>query len=1142
MPPVEPKSANFQFLAKQTPHLLKLATGAEAYCFTEPDLSLTRLRQLCEAIASRVARYSPSAQDRKPDLLTLINAMRDDGLLTRELVDAFHTIRKMGNDAVHTGKAELGTALHALKLGRGIAVWFYRLQTPQFKPGAFIAPPKPTDSSDELTAELEELKDKLAKEHQALEKAHDRISSLSEAREAAETLAAEAYEDQLAAIQLAQESEEKLQAAQDRFIKEQAAEAKPTAAETATIKKAANTASKEFLVELDETETREIIDAQMRDAGWAVDTNSIRFAKGSRPEIGKNKAIAEWPTVSGPVDYALFIGRTLVAVAEAKPFKTDVSGVHGSQTLRYARDIDSKGHPLADGSPWLDYKVPYAFTTNGRPYLKQLEEKSGTYFQDLRLATNKAHAIDGWRTPEGLLAELKQDIPAANADLASNPIDLPGLRPYQIEAITKVEKAVAKDQRELLLAMATGTGKTRTAISLIYRLIKAKRFRRILFLVDRTELGTQAFENGFEQIKLEGISTFTEIYNVCQLGDSTIEPETKVHIATVQSMVGRVTQVSDEPPPAVDQYDCIIIDECHRGYNLDKEMDDHELSFRSEADFISKYRRVVEHFHAVKIGLTATPAQHTAEIFGRPVFTYSYREAVTDGFLCDHQPPIRLTTALNKYGIKWKKGENMQLYNPKDGTMDMATAPDEVLKEVDSFNTQVITKPFNETVCDELAKYLDPETPGKALIFCATDLHADIFVTALKTALDDRYGPQPDSLVTKITGSAMAGDKTLIRRFKNEESPKFVVTVDLLTTGVDIPAITKLVFVRRVKSRILYEQMLGRATRLCPDLYGEGEDKEAFEIFDAVDLYSALEDFNTMKPVVQKPSATITETIDFIKEALAKPDQSAADAFNSELIVKLRRARKRLDAKSDELATRFDDLTSDELFQQISAGPEQTLLFFDKHPGLSEWLPTVYKQKNRGALLISEHPDQLLKVERGYGDGKEKPEDYLNRFNTWIDEHKNSHDALKLVLTAPGSLTRKSLKALSLALADDNFKESDLRPAWREVKHEDCAAKLIGYIRSQALGCPLIPFEDRVDKAVTRIRSKSNFQWTQEQIRWLDRIVTQIKKQALVDKDSLNAGAFNSAGGFNRINKSFSGKLDSLLVDLHSEIWSDGAA
>lgn len=1142
MPSVEPKSANFQFLAKHDAHLLKLATGAKAYCFTEPDLSLTRLRQLCEGIATRVARYSPTAQDKQPDFYTLINSMRDDQILTSELVDAFHTVRKLCNHPVHTGEAELGTALHALKIGRGIAVWFHRLTHPSFKPGAFIPPPRPTDPSEELAAELEELKDKLAKEHQALEKAQDRITSLSEAREEAEALAAKAYEDQLAAIELAQESEEKLQAAQALFINDQAAQEKPTSTETAAVKQAASKASKAFLAEMDETETREIIDTQMRDAGWEVNTNAIRFAKGSRPEMGKNKAIAEWPTASGPVDYAFFIARELVAVAEAKRFGVDIPAKHSSQTLRYARDVDNKGYPFPEGSPWIDFKVPYAFTSNGRPYLQQLEEKSGVYFQDLRLPTNKALAIDGWRTPEGLLAELQQDVPKANAELAESPVDLPGLRPYQIEAISEVEKAIAGNQRELLLAMATGTGKTRTAISLIYRLVKAKRFRRILFLVDRTELGTQAFENGFEQIKLEGISTFTEIYNVARLGETKIEAETKVHIATVQSMVRRVTQVSDEPPPPVDHYDCIIIDECHRGYNLDKEMDAHELTFRSEADFISKYRRVVEHFHAVKIGLTATPAQHTAEIFGRPVFTYSYREAVTDGFLCDHTPPVRLITALTQHGIKWEKGEAMQLYNPKDGSIDLETAPDEVLKEVDAFNTQVITKPFNQTVCQELAQYLDPEIPGKALIFCATDHHADIFVKALKDALDAHYGPQPDSLITKITGAAVAGDKSLVRRFKNEVDPKYVVTVDLLTTGVDIPAITKLVFVRRVKSRILYEQMLGRATRLCEDLFGEGQDKEVFEIFDTVDLYSAIEDFNTMKPVVKNPSASVTEMLEFIRSALAADDAKSADAFNTELVVKLRRLRKRIYKKADELATRFDGLTAETLLEQVSHSPAETLRLFESQPELAEWLSKLSKQKNHSSMLLSEHEDRILHVERGYGAGREKPEDYLNRFNQWIEDHKNSHTALNLVLTAPGSLNRQSLKELVLALADEHFTERDLRPAWREVKHQDCAAHLIGYIRSQALGSPLVPFEQRVDQAVTRIRSKSDFQWTENQIRWLERIVTQIKKQALVDKDSLNTGAFNSAGGFNRINKSFSGKLETLLEDLHTEIWNDGAA
>lgn len=460
-----------------------------------------------------------------------------------------------------------------------------------------------------------------------------------------------------------------------------------------------------------------------------------------------------------------------------------------------------------------------------------------------------------FREPDLALTRMRQLLEAIAADweLVETPNELPGLRVVQKAAIREIEAAIASGQTAILLAMATGTGKTRTAISLIYLLIKSKRFRRILFLVDRSELGRQAFDNGFDQIKLEQLQTFTEIYDVRELGDAKIDRETKVHIATVQSMVKRVMLIGDTPPPPVDQYDCIIIDECHRGYNLDRDMADHELAFRSEADFIAKYRRVVDHFHAVKIGLTATPAQHTADIFGRPVFTYTYREAVTDGFLCDHEPPIRIVTKLTGSGIRWKKGEAMRTYDPGTGTIDLVTVPDEVIKDVDAFNNEVITEPFNRTVCKALAAHLDPETPGKTLVFCARDTHADLFVRVLKEEMDLRWGPQPDAMITKITGSALDADDTLIKRYKNESFPRIAVTVDLLTTGIDVPEINRLVFVRRVKSRILYEQMIGRATRLCENLFGEGNDKEYFEIFDAVDLYAILEDFTTMKPVVTHP-------------------------------------------------------------------------------------------------------------------------------------------------------------------------------------------------------------------------------------------------------------------------------------------------
>ena len=441
------------------------------------------------------------------------------------------------------------------------------------------------------------------------------------------------------------------------------------------------------------------------------------------------------------------------------------------------------------------------------------------------------------------------------------------LRHYQQAAIQAVEGALVAEQRSMLVAMATGTGKTKLAIALLYRLLAAKRFRRICFVVDRSALGHQT-EGEFSTTKIVSGKTFADIFGLKGLADVTPEPETKVHICTIQGLVKRVLYAADtsEAPP-VDQYDLMVVDECHRGYLLDREMSDAELSFRGQEDYISKYRRVLEYFDAVKIGLTATPALHTTDIFGDPIFTYSYREAVIDGYLIDHEPPIRIETALARAGIIFEKDEQLDLLNTQTGEIDLAHAPDEIRFEVEQFNKQVITPEFNRVVAEELAKHIDPALPGKTLIFAATDAHADIVVSAIKKAFADAYGEIDDAAVKKITGSVDRVQK-LIRSFRNDADPKIAVTVDLLTTGIDVPTITNLVFLRRVNSRILYEQMIGRATRLCPEI-----GKEVFRIFDAVDLYPHLQNLTDMKPVVVNPSISFEQ---LVSEMLAATDDMPA--------------------------------------------------------------------------------------------------------------------------------------------------------------------------------------------------------------------------------------------------------------------------
>lgn len=280
-------------------------------------------------------------------------------------------------------------------------------------------------------------------------------------------------------------------------------------------------------------------------------------------------------------------------------------------------------------SKWHVYQVPFIFATNGRKYLEQYKEKSGIWFLDLRDESNIAKPLRGWMSPQGILEWLEKDIEAANNDLKNTDLltDKEGLnlRDYQVEAIGAVEDAIMKDAKTALLSMATGTGKTRTILGMIYRFLKLGRFRRILFLLDRTALGEQA-QDVFKEVKLEEVMSLDEIYNIKNLEDKDIDPETKIQIATVQSLVKRIMYNTGETMPSVSDYDLIIVDEAHRGYILDKEAGEDELLYRNQDDFVSKYRTVIEYFDAVKVALTETPALHTSEIFGKPVFEYSNEE------------------------------------------------------------------------------------------------------------------------------------------------------------------------------------------------------------------------------------------------------------------------------------------------------------------------------------------------------------------------------------------------------------------------------------------------------------------------------------------------------------------------------------
>jgi type I restriction enzyme R subunit len=632
--------------------------------------------------------------------------------------------------------------------------------------------------------------------------------------------------------------------------------------------------------------------------------------------------------------------------------------------------------------------------------------------------------------------------------------------------------------------------------------------------------------------ELEGLLKFASIHNVADLDKKVPEKEDRVQVATVQSMVRRILRVeSEEERPTPGLYDLIIVDEAHRGYILDAEMREGDVVFRNLDDYLSQYRRVLDYFDATRIALTATPALHTTQIFGKPVYSYGYRQAVIDGYLIDHQPPRRITTALSHAGIRFEGGEEVEVIDPRTGQIDLFQTPDAVDFEVEEFNKKVHTVEFNRVVAEVIATEVPPNKPGKTLLFATRDDHADILVNELRKALEAEHGPQPHDLVQKITGSVDdPSDK--IRRFRNDPHPKYVVTVDLLTTGVDIPEICTLVFVRRVNSRILYDQMIGRATRRADHI-----GKEVFRIFDAVDIYANLQSVTDMRPVIVDPNITLSGLLQDLKRADGDEDRLFV---RDQIVVKV---RQRLRHLTDAAAIEFLDLTGGAPDAFVAAlrtmPPVEILKLFADAPRLAPLLERLkIPQAGGPGIFVAPHQDELVSVEDVF-DGVSSPEDYISAFEQFVRDNINLVPALTVATQKPRELTRKDLRGLAALLDQKGFSEAKLRRAYGRARNADIAAHIIGFVRQAAIGDPLVPYATRVENALARI--KASKPWTPKQKQWLDRIGRALQEQPVSDPTILDEPAFLQKGGFETVDRDFDHGLGLLLQDINAEIWPKSA-
>lgn len=662
------------------------------------------------------------------------------------------------------------------------------------------------------------------------------------------------------------------------------------------------------------------IDQQLKAAGWLI----IPYSEGMDLSTLSNHAIEELQTKNGPADYALVVNGKLLGVVEAKKLEVGAANVL-EQAKRY-----SKGADKTIGE-WNQYRVPFLYSSNGELI----------YYLDVRDNKNISRPIYSFHTPEAMetLFNAKRD--TALQWLKDKPINTPGLRPYQKEAIQAFENNLEDGKRLMLLAMATGTGKTFTTVNLVYRMLASSYAKRILFLVDRKSLAAQAvtafasfdtprnikfkdeyelYSQRFKKEDFEG-----EAYDPTVLPNSYLtNPEgtkTFLYVCTIQRMAinlyGKAGAFGEDEESGDDDaetlsipshaFDLIIADECHRGYTSKE---------------TNVWRNVLNHFDAVKVGLTATPASHTVAYFGKPIFNYPLQQAIDEGYLVDYDA-VAINSEVLMNGAFLKEGEQVGMIDTETGRELIDQLEDEREFTSTEIEEKITAPDTNQKIIEELKKYTDEweQRTGrfpKTLIFASNDIpmisHADRLVSICKQVFN-----QGDDFVAKITGSPTV-DRPLkkIKEFRNRPNPKIVVTVDMLSTGVDIPSLEYIVFLRPVKSRILWEQMLGRGTRKCDDI-----GKTHFVIFDCFNgtLIKYFKDASYNFKI--EPPGTDTITIKELIEKIYNNEDRRANA--KRLAKRLHRIEKDMSGNArDKFKTYIPDGDMGKFAEQISK-------FFDKY-------------------------------------------------------------------------------------------------------------------------------------------------------------------------------------------------------------------
>ncbi|WML68516.1 MAG: hypothetical protein METHP_02149 [Methanoregula sp. SKADARSKE-2] len=695
------------------------------------------------------------------------------------------------------------------------------------------------------------------------------------------------------------------------------------------------------------------------------------------------------------------------------------------------------------------------------------------------------------------------------------------IRPYQAEANAAIEQAVRDRKRQMLVAMATGTGKTYTMVNQIYRLMKSGVAKRVLFLVDRRALAAQAVK-AFTSFDAQPGLKFDKAYEVYSQrffredfeDDEKFDPKVIptsylmdpqpghafVYICTIQRMTitlfGRNAVLGGEDEPIdedaeqmnipIHAFDLIVADECHRGHSAAEQ---------------SVWRKTLDHFDAIKIGLTATPAAHTMAYFRKIVYRYEYTLAVREGFLVDYDA-VALNSDVRMNGIFLQTGEQVGLIDASTGEQTFDNLEDERQFDTTDVERKITSPESNRRILTEIRKYAEEHEKRfgrfpKTLIFAVNDIsHADQLVDMAREV----FG-KGDSFVQKITGKV---DRPLqyIRQFRNRPQPSVVVTVDLLSTGVDIPDLEFIVFLRPVKSRILFEQMLGRGTR-NEEHY---PDKLHFVVFDCFGG-TLLEYFRKATGITAEPPEKESR---FILQVLKDFWDNRDRQYNTGILVKrLQRIEMEMGGKAREMFAAY--ISQGDLKRYAANLPNvlredftgaMTLL---RNPEFQE-LVLHYLRPEKSLIIAYENVDTVTSryIFRDSAGNEYKPEDYPLAFTQFVKENPEHIEAIRILMDRPKDWGTDAPHELKKKLAATRFRFTieNLQMAHKVRYHKELV-DIISMVKHAARDEePLFTAEERIHRVLDRMALYASV--NPEQQIWLDKI-----REHLIANLSISKGDFD---------------------------------